>query len=681
MPLNQFKRKSLVIALVSQAGLTVVNSAIADEQIETETIIISGEKIERSLKDSTTAVTVVTEEELSITETQNVNEIAASTPNVINGGFGAVSIRGVDGTGAATGGYAFYSGARARVSTIVDGVSQSWSGYNFTPSKSWDVKQVEVYRGPQSTTQGTNSIGGAMVVESNDPTYYWEGAVRLGSEMYENENFQNSIALMASGPIIEDELAFRIAVDGSKGESYITYEQDDTELDDSPDLDDSENLNLRAKLLWEPAALPQLSAKTTVNYKTFDGSYLNWANDTEEGYSTQTFTLSDDDGDYTRIQDSTVVSIAGDVDYELTDQLSNSFQISYGQTDVEFTEYTTERTLTSDVDNVTVEDRLNFSSSDNKTAAFAGVYLSNTQTEQDIFGYFTSESDATTSAVFGEASYRVQDDLNLVAGLRYENETVDRKVGSFFDEEYSEDILLPKIAAIYDVNEDTVVSASIRKGYNAGGGSVRWGDYEYYTYDSETVWAYEAGLKTRVGGTNVTLNLFLNDYDDYQAFTGEYNSSSVYVQYIDNVDDAITYGLELEADAWVTDSTSLRASVGYTQSEVISDDDDIDGNELPNAPGFNSSVGVTQYFNDRFSAGADITYVGEYYSDLDNTDDYTAGDYVTADLRANYVIGDFSFDAYIKNLANEDVIYWVNGATRASVGQTRTIGFNATYRM
>lgn len=695
MPLTQFKRKALVVALVSQAGLTTTNFAVANEstEIETDTIVISGEKIERSLKEATTAVTVISEDQLQTTETQTINEIAASTPNVINGGFGSVSVRGVDGTGAATGGYAFYSGARARVSTIVDGVSQSWSGYNFTPSKSWDVKQVEVYRGPQSTTQGTNSIGGAMVVETNDPTYYQEAAIRLGTEVYENGNMLSNIAVMASGPLIEDELAFRLAVDGSTGESYITYEQAATELDDSPDLDNTTNLNLRSKLLWEPGFLPELSAKATVNYSSFDGSYLNWANDTDEDYSTQTFTVSSADRDYTRIQDSTVKSVAGDADYQLTDQLSNSFQIAYAETDVEFNEYTSSRTVVSDVDNVTVENRLNFRASDDSATAFVGVYLSNTETTQDIFSVIDVESDVTTAAVFGEAAYQLHDDLSLIAGLRYENESTDRMLDHAsntnynFDESISEDVLLPKIAAIYELTDNTVVSASVRKGYNAGGGAVNWAsdtdNIGYYTYDSETVWAYEAALKTSIAGANVAVSAFVNDYADYQAFVSEYDSSlDDTLQYIENVEDALTYGVELEGDKWLTDSTTLRASVGYTQTEVISDDDSIDGNELPNAPSFNTSVGVTQYFSDRFSVGADVVYVGEYYSDLDNTSDYKAGDYVTADIRANYVIGDFTLDAYVKNLTNEDIVYYNNGATeRVSVGQTRTIGFNATFRM
>lgn len=55
-----------------------------------------------------------------------------------------------------------------------------------------------------------------MVINTKDPTFTPEGAIRLG---YENEDDKATAAVMISGPIYEDELALRVAAQGLKGHS------------------------------------------------------------------------------------------------------------------------------------------------------------------------------------------------------------------------------------------------------------------------------------------------------------------------------------------------------------------------------------------------------------------------------------------------------------------------------
>ncbi|MBM7072607.1 TonB-dependent receptor [Shewanella sp. 202IG2-18] len=43
----------------------------------------------------------------------------------------------------------------------------------------WDVNQVEVLRGPQSTLQGRNALAGAIWITTEQPTYEWSGKTRI----------------------------------------------------------------------------------------------------------------------------------------------------------------------------------------------------------------------------------------------------------------------------------------------------------------------------------------------------------------------------------------------------------------------------------------------------------------------------------------------------------------------
>jgi len=317
---------SLSLIALSIIGINslMISSAVNAEVVELEKIVVTGEKIDKSIKDTTTAVTVFTEEKLESGETNQVKDLVTKTPNVVSSSFGHISMRGVNGGGAATGGTALLTGSRARIATVVDGTSQDWSGYNFTPTNLWDTKQVEVLRGPQSTTQGASALGGAMVINTNDPTFEQEAAIRLGLENYDNGNFKHNMAVMSSGALVEDELAYRIAIDKTEGESWLNYDTSAYTTNPTPDLNESESLNIRGKLLWKPTSIPKLSAKTTVTKLHNEGEHLNFASNSSSGIKSRTLTLTESGGAIARYQDSKEDSISTNINYELSPSLSNN---------------------------------------------------------------------------------------------------------------------------------------------------------------------------------------------------------------------------------------------------------------------------------------------------------------------------------------------------------------------
>src|SRR3546814_15446334 len=69
----------------------------------------------------------------------------------------------------------------------------------------WDVQQMEVYRGPQSTLQGRNAIGGVVAIKTADPTFDWQGKVRgvIGGDK------TRQISGAAGGPVVAGGLAYR----------------------------------------------------------------------------------------------------------------------------------------------------------------------------------------------------------------------------------------------------------------------------------------------------------------------------------------------------------------------------------------------------------------------------------------------------------------------------------------
>ncbi|MEG3756179.1 TonB-dependent receptor [Psychromonas arctica] len=664
--------------------LALSGQVMAEEPSHTEVMIVTGEKMDRDIKDTTTAVTVIHGEDIDKTGAKTVNDVVIQAPNVVTSGFGSVNIRGVNGSGAATGFYAIRSGARQRVDTNVDGVSDAFTGYNFSGSGVWDVQQVEVLRGPQSTTQGENSIGGAVTVKTNDPTFAPEYAIRGGAEIYENGNVMKNVALMASGPI-NDELAYRFAFDGTDGQSYITYDGDSIPVDP----EDSQNLNFRGKLLWEPAFNEDLSIKLTTNYRKADGNYLNWANwDGGTGYEDETLTLGTNYNEYlgrdysynTRIQDSDVYNISSEINYRINSQVISKTLISYNNQRNIFDQYPTEQTYNFKDKTAKIESQLTFTPTDSQIDGFVGIMAADRENTVSSESYSTQgKTDETRIGVFGEMNYYINDQFTVTTGARVQREKQHREFSATYvtneiDNDIQDTYLLPKLAFTYSPVEDTTFGISVRQGYNSGGlGYYNYGGAsEVYTYESESVTAYELSAKTAFNNsTTINTAIFYNDYSDYQGIS-DYK--------ITNVDEAHTMGLEVEVAHWLTDSLEVRPAIGLLKTKV-DNDDTFGGNELSNAPDFNASLALTQYVGENLTLGADVTYVSEYYSDLDNTDDYKAGDYAIIGTSVDYTIGDLLISGYITNLTDEDIVYLINGGYRASVGQSRTVGLNLTYRM
>jgi outer membrane receptor protein involved in Fe transport len=673
------------MALSIMAINSLLTSPMANaEAVVLDAIVVTGEKIDRNIKDTTTAVTVFSEKTLGTGEVKQVKDIATSAPNVTTDTFGHIAIRGISGGGAATGGVALMTGARARIATVVDGTTQDWSGYNFSPTNLWDVEQVEVLRGPQSTTQGASAIAGALVVNTNDPTFENEAAIRAGLESYKNGNLKHNLAVMSSGALIKDELAYRIAVDQTKGEGWLNY---DTSGYSGylPNLSESTSLNVRSKLLWEPTDAPELSAKLTVNYLKNKGEHANFASNTTEGIATQTMTIADAGGAVSRVQDSKEKSVATDIDYQISDSITNALHISYIDSDMYADGYgsasgTTTHSYDIEQTTTSLENRIIFNNQNTKLSGVIGLFAaykdSVIDASQGVINIDTSYN-TTTTALYGEGTYALSPETKLTTGLRIENENTD-KIGSFFSstevaQNTDSTYYLPKLAITHDISNSTTLGASIRKGYSPSGTYINTtGDV--FAFDSEKVSSFELSSKSDFGkGTTLSANLFYNDYSDYQALSG----FSVV-----NVDAAHTIGFELEASTWISKNLELQGSIGLLRSEIdeYASNTTDKGNQLSGAPETNLGLGFTQYIGNKWSFGADITYVGEYYSDLSNTTNDMAGDYLITNARFEYVTGDLTINGFIKNLTDENILYY-RADSLAAVGQDRSVGISATYRM
>ena len=107
-----------------------------------------------------------------------VDQVLALIPNVqLGNGSQGPAIRGMDTTGPLYALPAFLGGNRPRMTLVVDGRPVSYNEFVFGTFPVWDTERIEAFRSPQTTTQGQNSIAGAIssvplaccAINSNDP--------------------------------------------------------------------------------------------------------------------------------------------------------------------------------------------------------------------------------------------------------------------------------------------------------------------------------------------------------------------------------------------------------------------------------------------------------------------------------------------------------------------------------
>lgn len=642
-----------------------------------ETITVVGEKIERSLKDTTSSISVISEEALNSTQYQSVTDAISEIPNVVALSGAVPDIRGVSGNGAAGGFNSISGGAKGRVTTLIDGVAEPFVADFTGDSGIWDVQQIEVYRGPQSTSNGRNSIAGSIYIKTKEPTEQWEGAVRVG---YRNqENYLDTSAVL-SGPIVEDQLAFRVSAQRLAANTIT----DETGFADNPpdyDLNKIESDRVRAKLLWTPAEdLKLLLAHSSSNEQGDTGRVYYKATDLDK-HERLFFRNIETDVDTTSLK----------VDYQINQGLSLDVLVAYMDYQWGFDSYepdpANEQQLLFDENNITLDAKLNFGHQSDVFKGFVGLaYFERDHDVTSAGAYpYNGDDESDSVSVYSEVSYDLSDVLTVIAGARLERESQLRhfiygEIDSTLDNDTT--IFLPKLVVQYDWSPQTTLALSARKGYNAAGGALNFTAQEYYYFNEEKVNTFELSSRSAFADNNVFLsaNLFYNDYEGYQALSS--------TRFITNLDDVVTYGLEMEISATVHEDIELKAGIGLLKTEIKDAGEnypEVEGNELNSAPSVTANLGAKYWLTETFNLGVSVNYVDEYYGDFSNTIERVAGDYSLVRLQGRYEYQNWLVSAYINNALDEDAILSNEPASGrypdgyVSIVDPRNVGVSVTY--
>jgi outer membrane receptor protein involved in Fe transport len=640
-------------------------------------IIVTGERVKRSLKETASSVSVAGQREIEAASADRVKQMLELVPNVqLGNGSQGPAIRGQDTTGALQALPAFLGGNRPRTTLIVDGRRTTYNEFVFGAAPAWDLNRIEVFRSPQTTTQGQNSIAGAIFVYSNEPTFEWEGRARLIGGNYHT----GEVSAVASGPLSGD-VAVRLSGD-------LRYSHTVSHIADRiQGADPNHDVYglARAKLLVKPRGLPGSRLLITYTHSQSQapqdlGVTAPFKKRRDEGGFYGTFRINAD-ALTVAAHHEIAPRLAADLTATVGD--ANSRRLAFpglGQSDIHGRDWSAEGVV-----NWAPEGPLR---------ATVGVSRTHLKLRQFIdlsllggaIGRFRDAQDSL--GVFGEASLIVGD-ATLTAGLRYQQDR-QRREGALATPLESIPLVfgrtfrawLPKVSLAFDFSPAVRAGVLVQRAYNPGGTTLRFDIARPDNFEAEKLWDYELFARARIAsGVNVSANFFYYDMHNAQRLKEIviFAPGGFPVGFADlfNAPKAHSYGAEAELAWRLGKRLSARLSAGLLRTKLSDagpDYVDFAGNEFARSPHFTAAAAVDWDATRRLRLSAQLRHHGAYFADDINSAQVRIPRALIFDARAEYRLGPVTAFVYARNLFNKFALFDRFDNITASVEDPRRVG-------
>ena len=329
------------------------------------------------------------------------------------------------------------------------------------------------------------------------------------------------------------------------------------------------------------------------------------------------------------------------------------------------------------------------------------------------FAVFDAEYDFVTDAfpsresysIYAQTTYSFNDDFRLVSGIRYSEDTFTTNVSNFYNVDVFEaagevDKVTGKVVGEYDLSDQTMAYWSISQGFKPGGSNLTYGYTEaediiaerpvapamvFQTYQSETIEAFEVGIKTDLldGKARANIAVFTYDYDNLQF---QATDPDPYRGGVANIPQSEMNGIEVEFTALLSDSLTMDMNLAFLDSEVTSSyevldnvdvyqyffgeedlryglREDVKGNKLAKSPEFTADINLT--YETTLASGNEFSSIVQFIrrgdfeqrvsnnSLVDSIDAYNLFN-VTASI--DFVSSNTGIDFMLLNIADKDGI-------------------------
>lgn len=298
--------------------------------------------------------------------------------------------------------------------------------------------------------------------------------------------------------------------------------------------------------------------------------------------------------------------------------------------------------------------------------------------------------ETTSWAVFGEVDWALGERTSLSAGIRY---TFEEKNFRFFTDPKNTpartladqddyDAWSPRLSLSHQIRDDLMVYVSASKGFKSGGFNA--GRSQARTsiapYEQETLWAYEAGLKTTLFDRRLRLSgaVFAYDYDDVQFASFLVIDNELFLA-VQNAADARVRGAELEAELLPAKGLRITTGLGWIDTEytqLFSEGAPQDG-EIPKTPEWTFDLSIRQSWDGerigRWVARGDLSWRSDFFHDVANSPQVLQEGYGLVNLRLGWSPPSERFELALFGTNVGDTLYFEHGFNSPPAGSATAI--------
>ena len=662
---QQLLKNTTLKAVETASGTITIRRQKADKFSTLDTVVVTALKRESSLKNAPRSISVLSSEEVVDKGITDFRDLVDESPGIsIGQGFGGrsnsfLSVRGIGGADD------YKSAGSPSVALHVDGIYQTSNAYlNGLPL--FDVKRVEVLKGPQGTLYGRNTTAGTVNIINKGPTETFEGFTS-----FEKGSFGFTSGTAAAGGPVNDKLGARVAVLYEHGGGFMEAEGAGRFAGFVPegfegvippinDPDKTDGWGDADRFAVRGTATYDFDANSLLTLRTF------FSRDRGDNRQSDRVAFEKDprpernageDGDPFSFfsnqlpeKDVDIIGVNADFEHQFNSNLNLDVLFGYQQASrklsgngdgTSFTRFQFD--LDEELDQTSIEARLSDSPGGfiNWTVGSFAItdeveFLSTWRSLAVRTVYDQPERQKRESvALFGNVDWFLTNNLTVTTGLRFTKDWAESKGANidrdpwgtsrftdFFssplpfswDEKFQDENVSGRVTGRYDITDRINVFASVATGYRSGGfdGTSKFSIVETKPFDSEDVLAYESGLRYVSNRIRSSLDLFAYDFDDLQATARLSNDTNGRT----NVGESEVRGFEASVTATLLDTTDHRLSVKtagtFLDTEItefksnrVEDVENTEGDDLPGAPEWSQTASLT--YERRVTHNVDVT--------------------------------------------------------------------------